>query len=197
MKGLFFCILLVGFSTNVSGQNFKSSAILGISTSQVSGDQLGGFHKVGLKLGLAVNHSINKATKGQFELYYIDKGSNDQNSNYQIDLSYVESSWSVQKTSQGFIYELGLLVGVLIDGVTYNLYGYDDGQYNDFNRLDIGAKLAAGIHISSNLLMFWELSNTIPFFPIQEHASGLTDGLNKGKNNGVFSISFRYLFSNE
>ncbi len=197
MKKTLFCLLIFALSSNVFGQNFKASAIGGISTSQVSGDQLGGFHKVGLKLGLAVNHPINKATKGQFEMYYIDKGSNDQNSNYQIDLSYIESSWSIQKSSKGFIYEVGLLVGFLVDGVTYNIYGYDDGQYNEFSKLDIGGKLGAGVRLNPRLHMFWELSNTIPFFPIQEYASGLTNGLNKGKNNGVFSISFRYLFSNE
>ena len=52
-------------------------AIGGISTSQVSGDQLGGFNKVGVKLGSFVNHPINLATRGELAMYYIEKGSND------------------------------------------------------------------------------------------------------------------------
>ena len=58
----------------------KAGLIAGISTSQVSGDQLGGFNKLGIKFGASVNHFINSASRGQLALYYIDKGSNDVNS---------------------------------------------------------------------------------------------------------------------
>ena len=173
----------------------KAGLIAGISTSQVSGDQLGGFNKLGLKLGGSVNHFINSASRGQLALYYIDKGSNDVNSDFRIDLSYIETSWCVQKTSKGFIYEGGLLFGVLLDGKTFDIYGYEDTQKNDFHKFDIGAKLAAGIKLKPQLTMFWELSNSIPFFPIQKHPGGTTYGLNKGKYNSILSFSFRYLFS--
>jgi len=175
-------------------QTFKAGLIAGISTSQVSGDQLGGFNKLGLKFGASINHTINTASRGQFALYYIDKGSNDLNTDYQIDLSYIETSWCIQKSSKGFIYEGGLLFGVLIDGKTYDIYGYEDIQKNDFSKFDIGAKLAAGIKLKPQLSMFWELSNTIPLFPIQKHPGGAINGLNKGKYNSILSFSFRYLF---
>ena len=177
------------------GQNFKVGLIAGVSTSQVSGDQLGGFNKLGLKFGASVNHFINSSSRGQLALYYIDKGSNDVNSDFKIDLSYIETSWCVQKTSKGFIYEGGLLFAVLVDGKTYDIYGYEDVQKNDFHKFDIGAKLAAGIKLKPQLTMFWELSNSIPFFPIQKHPGGTTYGLNKGKYNSILSFSFRYLLS--
>ena len=192
---IFICFIFLGVCSHSTAQNFKAGLIAGISTSQVSGDQLGGFNKIGVKFGASVNHSINPASRGQLALYYIDKGSNDVNSNYKINLSYIETSWCIQKTSKGFIYEGGLLFGVLVDGKTYDIYGYEDIQKNDFRKFDIGAKLAAGIKLKPQLSMFWEISNTIPFFPVQNHPGGATYGLNKGKYNFILSFSFRYLFS--
>ena len=68
------CVFSLGLSSYCYGQNFKAGLIAGISTSQISGDQLGGFNKLGIKLGGSVNHFINSASRGQLALYYIDKG---------------------------------------------------------------------------------------------------------------------------
>ena len=193
------CFLVLSFFllTNFSSaQSFESGIISGISTSQVSGDGLGGFHKIGLQLGGFVKHKIGGTTSGQFEIYYIDKGSDQPKTNFQIDLSYVETSWSIQKEYQGFIYEGGLLFGVLIDGTTYDYYGLKDQSKSDFSKFDIGAKMALGKELMPKLFMFWELSNTIPFFPIQEHPA-YTSIFNKGKMNAVLCFSFRYLLGNE
>ena len=102
-------IFILGIATLTNAQNFQSGLITGISTSQVSGDDLGGFNKIGLQLGGFVNHPLGKNSKGQFELYYIDKGSNDPKSLFQIDLSYVESSYSFLYKYQGFSWEEGPL----------------------------------------------------------------------------------------
>jgi hypothetical protein len=195
MIRLHFIFILLLTAGILSAQNFKAGAIGGISTSQVSGDQLGGFNKVGVKLGSFVNHPINLATRGELAMYYIDKGSNDLNSNFRIDLSYIETSWCVQKSSKGFIYEGGLLFSVLLDGKTYDIYGYEDVTKSDYYKFDIGAKLSAGIKLKPRLFMFWEITNSLPFTPIQDYPGGATYGLNKGKYNSILSFSFRYLYS--
>lgn len=195
MRALIFILTLLLCNISTFSQNFKAGAIAGISTSQVSGDQLGGFNKVGVKLGTYVNHPINAGTRGELSIYYIDKGSNDLKSNYKIDLSYVETSWCLQKTSKGFIYEAGLLFGVLVDGKIYDIYGYVDPYVEPISKVDIGAKIAAGVLLKPRISMFWELSNTIPFYPIQNHPGGASFGINKGKYNSILSFSFRYLFS--
>ena len=195
MIRLHFIFILLLTAGILSAQNFKAGAIGGISTSQVSGDQLGGFNKVGVKVGSFVNHTINLATRGELAMYYIDKGSNDLNSNFRIDLSYIETSWCVQKSSKGFIYEGGLLFSVLLDGKTYDIYGYEDVTKSDYYKFDIGAKLSAGIKLKPRLFMFWEITNSLPFTPIQDHPGGATYGLNKGKYNSILSFSFRYLYS--
>ena len=189
-------IFLLGIATLTNAQNFQSGLITGISTSQVSGDVLGGFNKIGFQLGGFVNHQVGKNSKGQFGLYYIDKGSNDPKSLFQIDLSYVESSYSFLYNYQGFSWGGGLLIGVLIDGKTYDKYGNEFVSESQFNQFDIGAKLAVGKKLLPKLQMFWEISNTIPLFPIQEHPAYVSI-LNKGKMNAVLCFSFRYLLADE
>mgnify|MGYP004195079309 FL=1 len=183
-------------ATLTNAQNFQSGLITGISTSQVSGDALGGFNKIGLQLGGFVNHPLGKNSKGQFGLYYIDKGSDDTKSLFQIDLSYVESSYSILYNFQGFLWEGGVLIGALINGKTYDLYGYENVSESQFNKFDISAKLAVGKELFPKLQMFWEVTNTIPLFPVQEHPAYMSI-LNKGKMNAVLCFSFRYLLSNE
>lgn len=189
-------IFLLGIATLTNAQNFQSGLITGISTSQVSGDALGGFNKIGLQLGGFVNHPLGKNSKGQFGLYYIDKGSDDTKSLFQIDLSYVESSYSILYNYQGFIWEGGVLIGVLINGKTYDRYGYENAIESQFNKFDISAKLAVGKELLPKLQMFWEITNTIPLFPIQEHPAFVSI-LNKGKMNAVLCFSLRYLLGNE
>ena len=193
--GLILISLLL--SLNILGQSFKANAIAGISTSQVSADNLGGFNKFGIKLGASVFHKLNDGTRAEYAMYYIDKGSRDSENFFKIDLTYIESSWSLQKSFKGIMYEAGLLFAVLVDGGTYDRNGKYDTQNSNFSKYDIGATIGAGVKLKSKIYMFWKLNNTIPFFPIQKHPDEISIGLNKGKYNSVFSISLRYLLSNE
>ena len=62
-------------------QNFGGGLILGLSTSQVGGDNLGGFNKAGLLVGAFVNIPISELLSFQMEMTYIQKGSNNPNMN--------------------------------------------------------------------------------------------------------------------
>ena len=71
MKKIFVFFL---FSFLCVSQNFNAGIIGGISTSQVSGDGLSGFNKIGPRIGLYVNREISWLSI-QLELQYITKGS--------------------------------------------------------------------------------------------------------------------------
>ena len=191
---LVYFILFSLFTFYCSAQKFQSGIITGISASQVSGDNLSGFKKAGIQLGGYVNYPFNESASAQFSLYYIDKGSNDPKTNFQIDLSYIETSWSILYDYQGFVWEAGLLWGILRDGKTFNYYGVNP-EMSDFENFDIGAKFSLGRQLMPKLFMFWEYSNTIPFFPIQKHPATIQGSLNKGKMNSVLCFSFRYLLN--
>ena len=56
------------------GQGFGAELLLGANFSQVDGDQLGGYNKVGLNAGIQINREINDNWKGAFELRFSMKG---------------------------------------------------------------------------------------------------------------------------
>ena len=71
MRFFFFILIIPIF---LFSQNFESGFIGGFSTTQVSGDELSGFNKIGPRIGLYVNRNINWYNI-QLELQYLTKGS--------------------------------------------------------------------------------------------------------------------------
>ena len=86
-----FFILFITLTNNIvsNSQNFGGGIILGVNTSQVGGDDLSGFHKAGPIVGIFSNKSINSQTNLQFEMYYINKGSNNQDMNNDLHTNYL------------------------------------------------------------------------------------------------------------
>lgn len=134
MNKRFFYILIFlisGMAFTVNGQIIKGEAILGMNLSQVDGDEVFGFHKVGLNVGGGVLIPFDK--KGRWdvsmELLYNQKGSyqrpqyNDSldgkliTGEYKLDLNYVEIPVMVMFTDKELIsagagLSYGRLIGV-------------------------------------------------------------------------------------
>ena len=78
----FAVLLLCGFlALNIKGQNFGGGFTLGLSSSQVGGDNLAGFHKAGLLIGIFANKNISEYLSYQMEMIYTQKGSNNPKMN--------------------------------------------------------------------------------------------------------------------
>ena len=56
-------------------QNFKAAILVGANFSQVDGDQLGGYNKLGLNTGIEISRSVNDNWDAAFEIRYTMKGS--------------------------------------------------------------------------------------------------------------------------
>ncbi|MDB4107055.1 PorT family protein [Bacteroidia bacterium] len=71
-------ILLIFFSLYsclfALGQGFGAQVHLAANFSQVDGDQLGGYNKLGLNAGLQINRAIKEDWEGAFEIRYSMKG---------------------------------------------------------------------------------------------------------------------------
>lgn len=94
---LFFAFSLCLSATDVFSQEFKGGAFLGLNLSQVDGDDMAGYNKIGANGGFFVNRMISRESALQAELFYSMKGSSvksTKNTSFQreISSSYVDLS---------------------------------------------------------------------------------------------------------
>ena len=190
-------ILICVIAINAQAQNFGGGIILGLSTSQVSGDKLGGFNKAGILIGGFVDLQLSNTIKGQMEMTFIQKGSNNPNmneNNYSdINLSYVEIPFLLKYLQSSTIaIEGGIETAFLISASDNDIYGQISGSSTrEFNTTDISIFIGMDYSINPRLILNSRISNSI--IPIRAHASGATFQLNKGQYNSVLSFALHYI----
>jgi hypothetical protein len=195
MKQHILLIICIIFSLNKTyTQEFNGGLIAGLSTSQVSGDMLGGFNKLGFLIGGFTKRKINNKLNLQFEITYIEKGSRNPNINkdniQEISLSYIEIPFGISiKQKNNIDIETGILSGVIIRSKVNDYYGLRDIE-NDFKKYDFGIFAGINYYLKDNIILNTRISNSV--LPIRPHASNATWGLNKGQYNTVLSISIYY-----
>lgn len=90
----FILILFLLFSEILSAQNFDAGIRMGFCGSQVNGDNLSGFDKVGLIGGAFVRRKLTENIALQMEMVFIQKGSrkptDDFNNFYRLRVHYIE-----------------------------------------------------------------------------------------------------------
>ena len=200
---LFFCGFL---ATSSNAQNFGGGIILGLSSSQVGGDNLAGFHKAGLLGGAFANTSISELLSFQMEMMFIQKGSDNPNMNdsehkdysqEDISSSYIEIPLLLQyHQSNTLKIEGGLFSAYLIDGYYNDLNGkLPIYTVNPFIKYDFGLLLGIDYKFSNKLSLNTRISNSI--LPIGEEDYNNPNTYNskrKGKYNSVLSFTIHYNF---
>jgi len=199
----FAILLFCGFLTiSMQAQNFGGGVILGLSTSQVGGDNLGGFNKAGLLIGFFANKSISELLSFQMEMNYIQKGSNNpkmnENRTPDISTSYIEVPLLLQyHQSNKLKIEGGVQTGYLIDGYYNDLDG-ERPKYNDINpfiNYDIGLLLGIDYNYSKNISLNTRISNSIFPIGVEDYEDqAIYNYSRKGKYNSVLSFALHYNF---
>ena len=197
---LFFCGIL---TYNTNAQSFGGGIIVGASTSQVAGDLLGGFNKIGILAGAYTNLKVKENLKLQFEIIYIEKGSRNPNMresnhpNYQkieITLSYIEMPLTInlqQKENLGV--ELGIIPAFNMSSSWNSAIEKNISVPKttpQYKKYDLGVCAGINYHITDNITLNTRISNSI--IPIRPHTSGATHGWNKGQYNTVLSFAIHY-----
>ena len=191
--------------SSIQAQNFGGGCLLGVSTSQVGGDNLWGFHKAGLLIGIFANKSISEKLSFQMEMTYIQKGSNNpkmneyNHKNYlteDISLSYIEIPLLLQyHQSDKLKIEGGATTGYLISGYYNDLNG-EIPKYNNVNPFisyDIGLLLGINYNYTDRISLNTRISNSI--LPIGSEDYQNQEGYGsylKGKYNLVISFALYY-----
>ena len=202
-----FTILLFfyGFMNNsISGQNFGGGISLGLSTSQVGGDNLGGFNKAGILVGFFTNKSFSEIFSLQIEMTYIQKGSNNtrmndyDHVNYQVQditSSYIEVPLIIQyHQSNKLKIEGGLQAAYLIDAYYKDINGeIPKNGINPFIKYDFGVLFGIDYKYSENISINTRLSNSILPIGSEDYENQSSyNYLRKGKFNSVLSFAIHY-----
>ena len=195
---LFFCGIL---TYNTNAQSFGGGIIAGASTSQVAGDLLGGFNKIGILAGAYTNLKVKEILSFQFEISYITKGSRNPNMyesnhpNYEkieITLSYIEMPLTInlqQKENLGV--EFGIIPAFNISATLNSADAKNISVPNpQYKKYDLGVCAGINYHITDNIILNTRISNSI--IPIRPHTSGATNGWNRGQYNTVLSFAIHY-----
>ncbi|MFA8451264.1 MAG: porin family protein [Bacteroidales bacterium] len=121
MKNLMIALFLIlGFSIHSFSQEFKGGVYAGIIGSQVAGDNLSGYNKAGVDLGVFTQLSISDKFSLQMELAYMMKGSQKNpdkknNFSYKLHTSYIQIPILAQfEIIPNFRIEAGIAGAVLI-----------------------------------------------------------------------------------
>ena len=198
----FFCCLL--FFLNLNAQDFGGGGKLGVSTSQVGGDDLAGFNKAGIIIGVFANKKISPFLSFQAEMTYIQKGSNNPNmsnnnhSNYllqDISLSYIEIPLFLQYHQNKVLkIESGVQIAYLINGYYNDLIGKIPNEINPFIDYDIGLLIGMDYKYSNNISLNTRISNSILPIGKEDQNSNTYNSITKGKYNSVLSFTLNYNF---
>jgi len=178
-------------------QNFKGGVIAGVSTSQVSGDYLGGFNKAGLFLGVFTELPISPISNIKMEMNFIQKGSNNpkmfENLMPDISTSYIEVPISIHYYQNEITsLEAGLQTAFLLTSTDNDISGNIQSNINHpFNNIDLGAFIGMNYHLTDNILLNSRISNSI--FPVRPHVSGAESRWNRGQYNSVLSFTLHYI----
>ena len=197
-KSLFFLNLLLFLCPLLSrGQNFHAGAFAGVSTSQISGDNLAGFDKAGLYVGAFVNMPSGEKWLLQLEITYIQKGSRPSKNDKEAGFPGIYPSLNYAEVPLLFIYkarpkiniEGGLAAGVLVYSREEDIFTEREilRPYSDF---DFSLVIGLDYFLSEKFSINTRLVNS--FIPIREHESGQTYGLNRGQYNSVVAFTVRY-----
>jgi len=92
-KGIYSGAFLILMASAVYAQTFRAGVVFGANASQINGDFIAGFNKVGLHLGLKVVSDITEKMAWSTELLYSERGSRTGSrfgDPFTISINYVE-----------------------------------------------------------------------------------------------------------
>jgi hypothetical protein len=141
------CFVVISFMA-YSQQRFRAGVILGLNASQVNGDDIGGYNKLGLHGGLKGIAKLDERKEFSLELLYAQRGSYQKDSPFggplKINLQYVEvpfvftyKDWLDEEEEYYRIqanagFSFGRLLKADAEGSKF------DDITSDFNATDIG-----------------------------------------------------------
>lgn len=196
MKHILFIILLSVLTSVAYPQKFEGGILLGLTASQIDGDSLSGYNKVGLQGGGWVRHMFTYTVGGQMEIRYTQKGAlktrNTGDNDYlKTALHYIDIPLMVQYIfNENIVLELGIDPEVLIAAKVEDENGPLEPIDPKYNRFTLGAFAGVGYRFLEVFSIHLRFNYSI--LPIQAHPSGQTYLLNQGNYSNMLSFALYY-----
>jgi len=179
---------------------FKIGLIGGATGSQVHGDGLSGYHKLGLHIGAWVEHQLDEKWSIGFELSYAQKGSkknpspdNGDYTSYKMHLEYVEVPIIAKYYLNKFFFEGGLGFNFLTKAEESNEIGLLP-TYPPFKKFELAFIGGLGYTISDKLKISLRTSNSIIPIKLSFPGQKLFSYNGGGKFNSVLYTTFHFSF---
>ena len=162
----FFLILLFLFSCELHAQQaFNAGIALGMTTSQISGDGLGGWDKFGLTGGAYVNAPFSSKNGLRVGIYYTEKGSRTKRDTLNFNtfayrLKYIEVPIQMSYQNGPFTFLTGAYYGRLIqqdilsNGLSYPVLPA-------FRNYDFGIAIGAALQLGDHLFLEGKFSSSV------------------------------------
>ena len=200
MKKSIFLIFLYFISNDVLSQNFDGGLLMGLTTSQISGDNLAGFNKLGIAIGIFTERNISEKSSLKFEISYFQKGSknNNLNSNFNsFKLNYIEAPFYFNYLLQRNTFiQFGFHTGFLVLQKEIDNFGSSVNLRDDFSATEFSASMGIGYYFNEKMSLNTNFSNTLLFTPVRKHASSASLWYNQGQYNTVISFILNYYLIN-
>jgi len=200
---LFLClVIIITLHFNSVGQNsFNSELIVGGITSQVDGDNYGGFNKFGYHAGFFATRKLFKtdlewqlgiqwANKGSFKPSQPNKGIFDT---YKIKLNYAQIPFGVRKQIKKIWVEGGLTLGYLVSSQEEDQNGIISPTTLKYNSIELA--YYAGLRYWLTEKVGFSLWSSRSITPMANSIEITTFGLFGGSFNNViyFNLNYRFL----
>lgn len=203
---LLFPFFLLPFLSFAQDEPFGAGVAAGVNTSQVSGDDLSGFHQFGLSGGFFVSRAISENTSLELQMLYSQKGSrktpdpeSGDHTSYNLRVNYIDLPLLLDyRTESGIDLFGGPLVGVRVGEVTEEDHNgeFPGSNRPSFNPYDVGVHLGLGYYFNDNFTMDLRFSNSV--LSARDHtgnsqsAQGTARRLNRGQYHTVVTFLMKY-----
>lgn len=199
------CLLagVLFFCTSVSAQEDGNSSIfkpylsLGLTSSQISGDQLSGFEQLGFNAALGTEVELGGQWKPSIELQFDQRGSRKNAKpdkgdyeSYKLRLNYVQVPLIMGYLKGKTGIELGLAPGFLLSSSEEDENGSYPLQSREFDTFDLAG--LAGIRYRFHDR--WELCTRFEqsIIKVRDHSGSSTFRLNQGQYSSAIQFMIRF-----
>ncbi|MCQ2376283.1 MAG: PorT family protein [Salinivirgaceae bacterium] len=193
MKQLLLLALLLPIF--VTAQDFGARATVGLVASQIDGDKMNGFHKLGYVVGADVNRRFSKSWGGQIGLRVIQKGSasTDEQSFYKAKLNYAEMPVCATFHLKQMVFEGGLTAGVLVHSLEdVEGYGYAQPAYS-FAKFELGSIVGISYRLLQNIDVTAQFAYSLS--RIRPYTSAHSAYMDGGEHNNLLTFAVSYVFA--